>query len=70
MTARMQTERKRNDCFYILFIKADLLKLENVKSGAALHRNQSASGFYCQSLLEQVEVRLAIHYTIFFRKLL
>ncbi|CAI9596813.1 unnamed protein product, partial [Staurois parvus] len=34
-----------------------LLKLEGAKSGAALHRNQSGSRFYCQSLIKQAEVR-------------
>lgn len=33
----------------------DLLKPENARSGATLHRSQSASGFLCESLVEQAE---------------
>ena len=42
-------------------IGVDLLKLKSAKFGAALQRNQSASRFYCQSLIEQAEVKAEFH---------
>lgn len=41
-------------------IGGHILKLEFEKSGEALHRNQSVSRIYCQSLVEQANVRSSL----------